>query len=388
MRTVCFILISTLLLYACRNETYGELKEVFVDIGIDFKLQLSEITEEITAIELELTDESMINPDRINKVHLFDNLVFISEFNQMLVFDMEGKFIRSIGSKGQGPGEYLHIKSFTVDEQNKIIYIIIDNNLKIIGYDLNGKFVKELTIRNQNLERLLEYQIYGINYFNEELLLLVEHIRESQIEENKKVNMYQSVIYKINNDLQFTDSCFVRDVYYEGFFSKGRLDDYLTCNNSVIYLYYPESTSFLINFTPSLSQRMGPIARVLRDTLYRFENNRLIPELKLKFQRNGRYYNGDKNINLRKMYRSSRYIFVEYETGLDRESHFHFCYDTKTGISYNTKYKQRVDIYDIEEKTIRPVSNNTELFYYFHTHMESDDLEEPNPTLYIGKLKK
>jgi len=27
-------------------------------------------------------------------------------------------------------------------------------------------------------------------------------------------------------------------------------------------------------------------------------------------------------------------------------------------------------------------------FYYWHTHMDADSLEEPNPTLYIGKLKK
>ena len=361
--------------------------EVTIDIGVDFRLQLSEITEEIRAIELELTDESMINPDRINKVHLFDNLVFISEPNQMLVFDMEGKFIRSIGTKGQGPGEYRYIKSFTVDEKNRIIYIICDNH-KIIGYDLNGKYVKELTVRNKNMERFLEYQLYDIHYFNEKLLLLVEFIEESRIEKNRRLNCYHTVIYELNNEMQFVDSCFIRDVYYEGFFWSGVLNDYLTGNDSVIYLYYPETTSFLINFTPSLSRRVGTVKRVLRDTLYFFEDNRLLPELRLKFQRNGRDFNGDKNINLIKIYRSSRYIFAEYENGLDRGSHFHFCYDTKTGISYNTRYKRRVNIYDPEEKTIRPISNNTELFYYLHTHMYPEDLEEPNPTLYIGTLKK
>ena len=116
--------------------------------------------------------------------------------------------------------------------------------------------------------------------------------------------------------------------------------------------------------------------------------------MKLKFKRNGRDFDGDKNVQLYKIYRSLRYIFAIYLTALDEESRFLFCYDTKTGISYNSlKYKD--DLNNIEEmvmgrppRPIRPVSNNTELFYYFHTHMKSNDLEEPNPTLYIGKLKK
>ena len=45
------------------------------------------------------------------------------------------------------------------------------------------------------------------------------------------------------------------------------------------------------------------------------------------------------------------------------------------------------DIHQIETRVnIRPC--NTENFYYLHTHIKPDDLEEPNPTLYIGKLKK
>ena len=47
------------------------------------------------------------------------------------------------------------------------------------------------------------------------------------------------------------------------------------------------------------------------------------------------------------------------------------------------------DIHGIKERIrIRPLSTNTEYIYYWHTHMNPNDLEEPNPTLYFGKLKK
>ena len=381
MRFFYFFLISALFTYSCRNVKNGGLMEVVIDVGLDFGLQLSEITEEITAIELELTDESMINPDHTHKVHIFDNLIFISELNELLMFDRKGKFIRSIGSRGQGPGEYTNVNHFTIDEKNMIIYII--SNRKIIGYDLNGNFLKEFTIGDLN-----SGQITDINYFNNELFILAELIRHKQHKDNEKLNTYISVIYKLNNEMQFIDSCFYREVYYEGIFLRGNHYNYLTYNNSVAYLYNPEGISFLINFTPSLNQMFGTIDRVLSDTLYRFENNRLIPEMRLVFKRNGSFYNGDKNIQLWQIYRSSRYVFVEYETGT-QDSHFLFCHDMEQGLSYNTIYKHK-EVYIRTEfkKRIRPISNNTELFYYLQTDTEPDDLEEPNPTLYIGKLKQ
>ena len=48
------------------------------------------------------------------------------------------------------------------------------------------------------------------------------------------------------------------------------------------------------------------------------------------------------------------------------------------------------DIHQIEKRiNIRPLASDTELFYFLHTHFKKGDLEdEPNPTLYIGRLKK
>ena len=47
------------------------------------------------------------------------------------------------------------------------------------------------------------------------------------------------------------------------------------------------------------------------------------------------------------------------------------------------------DIHGIEERVeIRPLTSDSEYFYYWYTNMKPDDREEPNPTLYIGKLKQ
>jgi hypothetical protein len=88
------------------------------------------------------------------------------------------------------------------------------------------------------------------------------------------------------------------------------------------------------------------------------------------------------------MYRSSRYVFAVY--GNNAENIFYrFCYDTRTGKGYNMEDGFTDDIHQIEKRvSIHPFNLNTEMFYFWYTHMKPDDLEEPNPTLYIGKLKK
>ena len=66
-----------------------------------------------------------------------------------------------------------------------------------------------------------------------------------------------------------------------------------------------------------------------------------------------------------------------------------FYYDIKTGKgvrSVGSHYTD--DINQISQVAIRPFQANADMFYYWHTHMNPDDFEEPNPTLYIGKFKK
>lgn len=131
---------------------------------------------------------------------------------------------------------------------------------------------------------------------------------------------------------------------------------------------------------------------VLRDTVYRFENNQLVPDFRLKFKNDGTDRGGNLHIDLRNVYRSSRYIFADYyDHSLVFDiyyAYFLFCYDTKTEKKYNFLWGYTDDINQIDSVNIRPFHTNPEMFYYWHTHIKPGDLEEPNPTLYIGKLKK
>ena len=362
-----FILLAGLLLVSCNEQKVGVLMEVPVDIDQNISLPLSEIADKIKVIPLELTDESIINPDRIIRVLQIDNNVIIAENSKILVFSIDGKFIRSIGSRGQGPGEFITVRNITVDEKNNRLFV--NSQSKLICYDLNGNYLKELTMASDQL------YIKDLNYISNDLLMVVDQLGK----QDEKGLYNHSVIYTMNDDMQIIDSCTIRDTYFERIaLYMHPYDNIILNGNEAIYLYYSD-----IYFNEQL-----PFETVLRDTLYSLKNNHLFPALKLKFKNDGIDGDGNKFIQLFNIYRSAQYVFAFYHND-NKNNFYHFCYDIDSGKGYNMQDGYTDDIHHIETPVkIRPLNLNTEMFYYWHTHMNPDDKEEPNPTLYIGTLKK
>ena len=375
------VIIIGLLFLSCNRENHGELPEFPVDINQDILLSLSEITEEITVIEPELTDESLIvdnyRTSILRMIRSENNIIVamggIGVHGTVLVFSKDGKFVRSIGSRGQGPGEHNTLTNVSFDDKNSRLFLLSNGPNKIICYHLDGTFLKESLLNQSGWS-------YGdINYHNNEVFL--ERFTSD------RGNISKKIVYRMNDNLQVTDSIICWENYFEKSpNSSTRFTDYIIKNGASIY-YYPKETYAKWN---------APNVKVLRDTLYRIEDNQLIPELKLQFRNDGFDRYGDKIIDLHNLYRSSRYIFANYnynpnnrERNTEPARWYYFCYDTKTGKGYNMLDGYLDDIHGIETRVnIRPLNNDSEYFYYLHTHMNPNDLEEPNPTLYIGKLKK
>ena len=363
MNRFYFVTIIFFLLFSCSSQTkQGDLLEIPVDIHKNDLLSLQEIAEEITAIEFELTDESVFNPDYVQNIIISENEVFIAGIQKIYVFSKDGKFIRTIGSKGQGPGEYLGISKIALDKKNRRLFI--SSSPKILSYDINGNFLKET--------RVMSGVIRDINYINEELLLLVENVYD----DNKEVYS-RPTLYRLNDELRTVDSCTIMNYKYAS--SRLRVhNDFILKEGKSVFLYYGD-------FTWIRKSNVNLVEKVFSDTLYRIENKYIVPELKLKFINSG----VNKFINLLNIYRSSRYIFAIYNNAHSPSTTYYFCYDTKTGKGYNMQDGFTDDINGIDKRvSIRPFNHDTEMFYYLHTHIKPGDLEEPNPTLYIGRLKK
>lgn len=98
-------------------------------------------------IPLETNDECLI--ESIRKVVIADSLIFVQDANsRILLFDLNGKFKRQIGSQGRGVGEYFLISTFYVDTPNRRVVTVDNPGNSFLFYDYGGNFVDEINFND------------------------------------------------------------------------------------------------------------------------------------------------------------------------------------------------------------------------------------------------
>jgi hypothetical protein len=85
------------------------------------------------------------------------------------VFDQNGAYIRTIGRKGQGPGEFTIPLSVSITRQNELV--VDDLRSRLAFFSLEGEFKKNIQVATIGLLRIdidSEGNLYGINIVREE----------------------------------------------------------------------------------------------------------------------------------------------------------------------------------------------------------------------------
>ena len=100
------------------------------------------IKEDLSIGKAEGQEEYMFN--RIQDIAVDDNgdiYVADSQATQIRVFDLNGKFLRTIGRKGQGPGEFTGIHSIQITANNELM--LYDNwQHRLVYFSLAGQFIR------------------------------------------------------------------------------------------------------------------------------------------------------------------------------------------------------------------------------------------------------
>lgn len=363
------ILIASMLLLvvfdSCKKEGHDELLTIPVDINTVATLPLSEIVSEIEAVSLELTDNSLINIKKVRRVLYDDNYILIHHAapHSVMLFDRAGKFLRQIGTRGQGNEEYVSISDIAVDFKNRQVYIASQHRL--LCYDFDGNFVKDIFVSAHGMP-------YSLNFVEDKLFFIGRDFG-GMLEEGTR--FFSSSLYQVDKDFFQIDSTELKKVVNPQMaWAQHYYNDHITLCDSKIYQY-----EFEFNPEPSL-----------RDTLFQLKGVERIPHLRLDFQISGVGADGKRTLFLQNIYRSSRYVFAFYGLA-EKNEYFSLCYDTQTSKGYCLKdgYVDNVKHNGIAV-TIRPFIQNTEKFYYLVTDTGGNTglNEEPNPTLYIGTLKR
>jgi hypothetical protein len=136
----CFVF-----LYSCKTEKQcDELLHVKVE-----QMQMSDLVSDYSIIALETLDDNLILDPTV--VKFTEKYIFIldrfSPSKSLYVFDHKGKYVGKVGSKGEGPGEYIMPHQFIVSEERGELYLRDMATNSILVYSLkNFGFVKKMSI--------------------------------------------------------------------------------------------------------------------------------------------------------------------------------------------------------------------------------------------------
>ena len=174
MKTIQIITILILLSFVEGNSTnkeHTDIKTITINPdAINQSIDLSPLLDDsFDIIPLETREECLISD--IKKMELHNDKIFISDrTNQTIfIFDTTGKFIKNIGKKGNGPGEYAYLGDFFLIGDS--IFIQDTYRKKYIIYDINKSSFSEIPYQTQHHETIpFGNKLYFIsNYFESEL---------------------------------------------------------------------------------------------------------------------------------------------------------------------------------------------------------------------------
>jgi hypothetical protein len=103
----------------------------------------SDLFEKIELVPFETTDSSLIGD--IGKIVLSDSSIYVLDKTQrsILIFDSSGKFKKKLSKIGKGPGEYVNLADFNVEDDGVIEVL---SNYKIIVYDSSFNLKDEIIL--------------------------------------------------------------------------------------------------------------------------------------------------------------------------------------------------------------------------------------------------
>jgi hypothetical protein len=144
-------------MFSCGSKSHKEnTQTISKRVNLEIKgntnnlLQIDSIFSDIRIVPLETKEECLIS--NIVKVQFYKDKFFLHDKSQkLLVFNTNGRFLSEIGKKGRGPGEFLELRDFDIDNDGNI-YIL--DFQKIHKFNIDGKFLSSFKyhfIKNEQM---------------------------------------------------------------------------------------------------------------------------------------------------------------------------------------------------------------------------------------------
>jgi hypothetical protein len=153
MRNTFFSLLA-LLIFSCKNDSKTDNKitkddsSKFFEINLEKAfnnkqtIPLSQIASDVEYIVLETKEDCMVRP--VVRYYFTDSLIFIRNFDQILKFSQNGKFIQRIGNSGRGPGEIDLIRNLSFLPDRKTLVVQKNYQRELLFFSFSGELIKTL----------------------------------------------------------------------------------------------------------------------------------------------------------------------------------------------------------------------------------------------------
>lgn len=240
-RNLCLLLVVSAVVLACGNKEKVSLsisdgaENTYSLNAFSETLDMAEYTDSLSFIPLDDSEPEALLKD-INKCIIKDGRVYLLDFfgtESVKVFDLSGKYLFTVGTKGGGPGEFFRTFDFDVNDTG--IFLLDVRGKKILSYDLNGSFREEYNYNSK---------LSGVNSFiatDDSRFLLG---MDGSVYDDAKVLLVNSQFDVIEKVLPFQDSD-----------TKGQLKigSFRRCGTSVVYHYPVSDDIYLFDHSGKLT---------------------------------------------------------------------------------------------------------------------------------------
>lgn len=146
----CLTIACLVLLFSCKStneEPDGSIVlkvENNCDAMNDNPIEITSFVDSVRFIKLEATENSLFSV--LSGLYFTEDKIILVDrmSHKILVFTSDGKFLNQISRAGRGHNEYLGFSQCMFDEKNQQIILSELMKNRLIYYDLNGNFIRDI----------------------------------------------------------------------------------------------------------------------------------------------------------------------------------------------------------------------------------------------------
>lgn len=283
-------------------------------------LPLSDVAAKVEFVCLEDANGALIGD--IDKVQVTDDDIWVKHYkdDRILRFSRLGSFLNMVGSVGQGPGEYVNMSEFFIDENHKEIYIVSN---EILVYDFEGNF-KRTAIgfghHNKFASGYMQHILFKNNFF---------------VAQNTA--LYRPVPKDSLWSFALVDSCFSLKKIFKNPAHRGREEDIIKNRAQMDYYanYWKENLTNIDTYGHQLTLKYPDT-----DTIYQYDltHESLVPQYSIftnedkgSYERTHLWFKERKDFDYFSLcfyYPSKDYIYLVGNKGSEILT---YCYNKKDG---------------------------------------------------------